>query len=73
MQTKFLHILQSGVESCGSVMERKITPPHGYYVSEDYLTFSAPRRDDILRHVLIPCGDSGRAFAVYKHFYSLTR
>ena len=27
MQTKFLHILQSGVESCGSVMERKNYPP----------------------------------------------
>ena len=63
MQTEYLHILQGSAEPQGSAMERvKITPP--CTVSGCYVTFSALRRDDILWHVPIPLGDSGRAFAM---------
>ena len=63
MQSEYLHILQGGAESQGSAMERaNFTPPR--YVSSCNLTISALRRDDILWHVPIPLGDSGRAFAM---------
>ena len=52
MQTKFLHILQSGVESCGSVMERgKITPPLNPGL--DFLK-AVPVRGVCLGHALVP-------------------